>query len=139
MGNATSTSVASLPSPLQIPYNTACGQWYQAQSGQNCTYIVKSMCMDIAHLLSLNPQLKSDCPANLWNKYWYCVRQAGKPPPCADRTETPVPCPEDWVCLKAGDEGCPGPADCQISIVHPTATTVVIVTPALVVTKREGE
>ncbi|KAJ7348317.1 hypothetical protein DFH08DRAFT_865744 [Mycena albidolilacea] len=73
------TATAVVPPPGQTPPGTTlnCGGWYFVQPGDFCTKVALNNSVTLDDLVTLNPELNSDC-TNLWANYWYCV--AAYPP-----------------------------------------------------------
>ncbi|EIN13862.1 hypothetical protein PUNSTDRAFT_41286 [Punctularia strigosozonata HHB-11173 SS5] len=84
--SATPTALAPLPTPTVSGTTTACGRWYQVQSGDICQTVALANSVSLADFQTLNPQIDENC-TNLWLDYYYCVAPY---PPFASITVSPV-------------------------------------------------
>ncbi|KAG6847464.1 hypothetical protein H0H93_007975 [Arthromyces matolae] len=84
--SATPTSLAAVPSPTVSGTTSACGKWYQIQSGDYCQTIALNNGVALADFLTLNPEVNANC-TNLWLDYFYCVAPY---PPFATVTASPI-------------------------------------------------
>ncbi|KAG6836289.1 hypothetical protein H0H93_009429 [Arthromyces matolae] len=91
--SATPTAVAAVPSPTASGTTSACGKWYQIQSGDYCKTIALNNGVALTDFLTLNPVPSSSSPdvnancTNLWLDYYYCVAPY---PPFATVTASPI-------------------------------------------------
>lgn len=70
--SATPTALAPIPTPTVSGSTSACGRWYQVQSGDICQTVALGNNVAFTDFLTLNPEIDANC-TNLWLNYYYCV------------------------------------------------------------------
>ncbi|KAM5506240.1 hypothetical protein McanMca71_002433 [Microsporum canis] len=75
-GSLITTAPAPRPTNAQPETNTICGQWYQVNSGDDCSSISLRYGISLQDFYFLNPQVNQKCE-NLWLNYSYCVKPVG--------------------------------------------------------------
>ncbi|KAI1370938.1 hypothetical protein F4677DRAFT_457496 [Hypoxylon crocopeplum] len=100
-----SISAASVPTPADAQPGTVegCTQWYETQSGDDCTSITSQFGISITDFTHWNPVVGSDC-TTLWLNQDYCVGgPAGAvPTPSPIVGGNPSDC-QQWYQAKSGD------------------------------------
>lgn len=59
--------------PTQTGTIATCNKWYLVQKGNSCATVTRQFGITLAQFLAWNPAVSSDCTANFWGGYAYCV------------------------------------------------------------------